>query len=411
MRKKIILILITILMILNPACIFAQEYDPARDGERTREPYYNPVRTAVDELKEEYNIGDDVMVWVSLGPNHSLWHIEFINAYQTRGYFTRVSSTSLALWLTFYNANNERVFPFDNGRMRFTYNPETKEILRYNDTSSYNQSRYIFNVSTTSDVNLYNASNVVKWLNFNRVQNSSNFYIYRSDYISVLPDAMELLGDDWFTNFPRHWFGAGQNIVAPDEPNWNDPIDQYMYVLNPYDNSTPTPSTFWEKIQNAFDDVDSITDIPTLLKRLFSILVESIVQMGESIINLPQNIGNAIYHLFIPEEGFMNVINTSMNIVTDTLNREVDNLTAWIVPRNVGYPPDVNSFTMNGTTLVPTTDTLIVWSQIVAFIEPAYPYISIFVIAVGSVVWLNVIFYAIDSREQITHEFFRKDGE
>ena len=283
--KKIIITLALCGIIILTYVIPTYAYIYTGDGqEQPNYIEYAKLRLAIDRIREEYAIPDSTRVYcikASYAEGQTprpAWRIVFYDAMEMRAYMIRVSSTQTNLYLNYYDdtnddgITNERVYPYNNGHMRFAYFEDTDTYVR--NTSDYNnQTMFPCYVPTPS-----NFDNIAHYLNISyalHIFSSVDYYLYiNGENPNNYPSHSN--NDDWVL-FRSNWFGIGAHLPNQDMPNWTDYIgvslgDPFVYdtpTSNPYANLT-----LWQKIELLFENYENITDLPTLIKGLFKLVLE-----------------------------------------------------------------------------------------------------------------------------------------
>lgn len=394
------------------------------DGDGQEQPNYieyAKLRLAIDRIREEYAIPESTKCFcikASYTENQTprpAWRIVFYDSLQMRAYMTRASSSQTNLYLTYFDDTNddgianERVFPYDNsGHMRFAYFEDTDSYVR-NTSDSFNFTMLPCYVPTPN-----NYDNIEHYLNISymlHIFSDSDYYLYiNGESVNNYPSHSN--NDDWIL-FRSNWFGFGSYIPKQNMPNWTDYIgvslgDPFVYdtpTQNPYANLT-----LWQKIELLFENYENITDIPTLIKGLFKLMLELLYDIGQSIINIPSNIMNTLYTLFVPSSENIAEWNSFIGDITSNITDKFEPIKMWLVSENnAGYPPNVYSFKLVGTSLQTDTEhVLLNWYGLASYVIPYQYVIHIFITIMLCVMSANFIFETFDVKSRLAWDSIRE---
>lgn len=422
MKKRLIFIATLIcILIYYTIPTFAYIYD----GDGQEQPNYikyAKLRLAIERIREEYAIADNTKVFVikaSYTQNQTArpaWRIVFYNSLQMRAYMNRISSTQTNLYLTYYDDTNddgianERVYPYNNeSHMRFAYFEDTDEYVRNTSDNAFNFTSLPCYVPTPS-----NYDNVGHYLNIGytlHIFSYSDYYLYiNGESVNNYPSHAN--NDNWVL-FRSNWFGIGAQIPGQNMPSWTDYIGSSLGDPFVYDTPTNNPYanlTLWQKIELLFENYENITDLPTLIKGLFKLVLELLYDIGQSIINIPSNLMHTLYTLFVPSQQNIAEWNDYINSITTNITSKVEPVKQWLISENsAGYPTPLYSFKLVGTSLQTDAEHILIdWYGIASYVIPYQYVIHIFITILLCIMSINFIFETFDVKSRLAWDSIRE---
>lgn len=408
MKNKIIafmLIVTTITIVFYQIQASCSEYDGGYLYDDRQELAINsPLYQTIKKLRVDYNYSADNYECVAYRSFNNYYIVMFvpknlqIRAIFNYGYNNNISYRNMTLG--FFNSNNQQVYKDGSTNVYFRL---TSEIERVESTS---QNLTVTSQLQTIDYPLPNDGididiNMVRIIENLGLFNSSEIYAYNTRNFS---DAPTENNSQYWRIIRKNWIG-GYGLLTPGQPDWTDYVgvsigDPYQYTTPHQDGELP----WWDKVQQAFEDVEDITDIPTLLKNLFSLVLEGLMNIGDSILNLPLNISDYLYRLFVPSSEMIQEWQNNINDISEDVTTKIQPLRNWIISNNnAGYPPPLHSVKLTGSTIQSDNEHILIdWYSMASYVVPYQYVIHIFITLSICIMSVNFIYETFDIKSKLS---------